>query len=197
MFTSRAEYRLALRADNADLRLTPKGMALGCVSDSRIRAFEAKMAEIDKARDLIESHSLSPSEAQSHGLPVGQDGQRRTAAQLLAFPTITFDDLAEIFPDLAEIPPGIAAQVAADCLYAHYVERQKNEVAALMRDEGHEIPRDLDFEGIAGLSSEVRAKLTAVRPETLGQAGRIEGMTPAALTILLAAIRMHERRKAG
>lgn len=197
MFTSRAEYRLALRADNADQRLTPRGVVIGCVGSERAEVFDLKQRELDAARSTIRTLSLTPTEARQSGLPVSQDGQKRTVGQLLAFPDISFDQVAGIFPELRTLSPDVARQVAADSLYAHYLDRQQADIAALARDEAQLIPRDLDYLGVSGLSNEVRAKLEKVRPTSLGQAGRIEGVTPAALTILLAAIRRLEKRKAG
>jgi tRNA uridine 5-carboxymethylaminomethyl modification enzyme len=193
MFTSRAEYRLSLRADNADQRLTPKGIALGCVGTDRRRQFEAKMMRLDAAREVANALSVSPNEAAQHGLSLNRDGQRRTAFELLSYPTIGLADLARIWPCLAALEPKIGQQLEIDAKYAVYLERQAADVAAYRRDEGLELREDLDFAAIAGLSTEVRQKLQVVRPRTIGQAGRIDGMTPAALTLLVA----HARRKSA
>ncbi len=190
MFTSRAEYRLTLRADNADQRLTPKGLALGCISPARAEAFAAKMQALEAARALGESLSLTPTEARRHGIGVSQDGQRRTALQLLAHGEESLGSLARIWPELSELSAGIARQVETDARYARYEDRQARDIAELRREESQALPRDLDFDSIAGLSNELRGKLSRIRPATLGQAGRIEGMTPAALTLLL----IHARR---
>jgi tRNA uridine 5-carboxymethylaminomethyl modification enzyme len=185
MFTSRAEYRLSLRADNADQRLTGLGLRAGCVGTERARAFAAKQAALDDARRLLEERSLTPAQAARHGLAVNQDGVRRSAFDLLAHPDVCWQRLGAIWPELARIPPQIADQVAIDAQYSVYLKRQQADVAAMRRDEALELPTDLDYEAIAGLSAEVRQKLSAVRPASIGQAGRIEGVTPAALTRLL------------
>jgi tRNA uridine 5-carboxymethylaminomethyl modification enzyme len=185
MFTSRAEYRLSLRADNADQRLTPLGLAAGCVGPERARAFATKQAALREARLLLEERSLTPAEATRHGLTVNQDGVRRSAFDLLAHPDVSWDRVGTIWPELARIPPRIAEQVRIDAQYAVYLKRQQADVEAMRRDEALELPTDLDYDAVAGLSAEVRQKLAAVRPASIGQAGRIEGVTPAALTRLL------------
>jgi tRNA uridine 5-carboxymethylaminomethyl modification enzyme len=191
MFTSRAEYRLSLRADNADQRLTPIGIRAGCVGTERAARFAAKQAALSDARRLLETLQLTPAEAGRHGLAVNQDGIRRSAFELLAYPDIGFARLAAIWPQLAAIPQPIADQVAIDARYAVYLQRQQNDVAAVRRDEALELPADLNYEEISGLSNEVRQKLAAVRPANLGQASRIDGVTAAALTRLLS----HVKRK--
>lgn len=197
MFTSRAEYRLSLRADNADQRLTPLGMAIGCVSDMRSEAFEAKMVEIDKVRALLKSLTITPNEAQKKGLPINQDGVRRSAFDLLSYPDMTFEKLSAVWPELEEVDPGIAEQVATDALYAVYLERQAADIEALKRDEALEIPKDFDFTVLVGLSNEVKQKLDIVRPSTLGQASRMDGMTPAALTLILSHVKRLNRKGAA
>jgi len=189
MFTSRAEYRLALRADNADQRLTPKGLALGCVRTERAERFGAKMAALDAGRTLVRDLSLTPKEAADRGLKVNQDGQRRSAFQLLSYPTISFDDLAGVWPQLGGFDAGVREQIEIDALYAGYLERQEADVIAFRRDENLRLPADLDYAAVGGLSAEVRQKFAAARPVTLGQAGRIEGVTPGALTALLAHVK--------
>lgn len=189
MFTSRAEYRLALRADNADQRLTPRGLALGCVRAERTARFGAKMAELDTARAMTRSLSLTPKEATDRSLKVNQDGQRRSAFQLLSYPTIGFDDLAAIWPELGGLSAGVREQIEIDALYAGYLDRQEADVIAFRRDENLRLPADLDYAAVGGLSNEVRQKFAAARPVTLGQAGRIEGVTPGALTALLAHVK--------
>ncbi|MBL8559505.1 MAG: tRNA uridine-5-carboxymethylaminomethyl(34) synthesis enzyme MnmG [Hyphomonadaceae bacterium] len=189
MFTSRAEYRLALRADNADQRLTPKGLALGCVRTERAERFGAKMAALDAGRALVRDLSLTPKEAADRGLKVNQDGQRRSAFQLLSYPTISFDDLAGVWPQLGGFDAGVREQIEIDALYAGYLERQEADVIAFRRDENLRLPADLDYAAVGGLSAEVRQKFAAARPVTLGQAGRIEGVTPGALTALLAHVK--------
>jgi tRNA uridine 5-carboxymethylaminomethyl modification enzyme len=189
MFTSRAEYRLTLRADNADQRLTPKGINLGCVGLERTLAFRKKIAAIEEARALAASLSLTSTEAAAAGLKVNQDGQRRTAGQLLGYPSIDWDALAAIWPALHEVSPEAREQVEIDALYAGYLERQEADIVAFKKDEDLRLPVTLDYTAIGGLSSEIRQKLQAARPATLGQAGRIEGVTPGALTALLAHVK--------
>ena len=194
MFTSRAEYRLTLRADNADQRLTEKGIALGCVGAERGNAYRAKLAALKAARDMAESHTLTPSEAARHGLTLRQDGQRRSAFELLAYPQIGVASLKKVWPCFGEIEAKIAEQVEIDAKYAVYLRRQATDVESYRRDEGLALPDDLDYDGVSGLSNEVRAKLHAHKPRTIGQAGRIDGMTPAALTLLLAYLRRQEHK---
>ena len=196
MFTSRAEFRLTLRADNADQRLTPLAMALGLASPERITRFEDKMDRLAKGYDVMRGQRVTPSEARKHGLNVNQDGQRRTALELLGFPDITMDDLAAIWHEVAALDVETKAQLSREALYASYIERQKSDVAALKRDEAHRIPEGFVYDGIDGLSNELRGKLARIQPQTLGQAGRIDGMTPAALTLLLMKLRQAERRRA-
>ena len=196
MFTSRAEFRLRLRADNADQRLTPLGLDLGCIGSERAAAFAAKSAELVAGDAQLRALSLTPNEAARHGFEVNRDGRRRTAFDLLALPGITLARLAQVWPELANIPPIIAAQLETDARYASYVERQNEDVAALRRDEATPIPRDLDFAGLPGLSAEIRQKLAARQPRTLAEASRIDGMTPAALFLLLAHAKRQSRRSA-
>src|SRR5580698_973364 len=194
MFTSRAEYRLTLRADNADQRLTEKGIALGCVSAERGEAYGAKLAALKAARHMAESHTLTPSEAAKHGLTLRQDGQRRSAFELLAYPQIGVANLKKVWPCFGEIEANIAEQVEIDAKYAVYLRRQATDVESYRRDEGLALPHDLGYDAVPGLSNEVRAKLHAHKPRTIGQAGRIDGMTPAALTLLVAYLRRQERK---
>ena len=197
MFTSRAEYRLSLRADNADQRLTPLGIAIGCVSTTRREAFEDKMARIATARELLTRLTVTPSEAQKKGLPVNQDGIRRSAFDLLSYPNVTFEGLTDIWPELKDIDPAIAEQVATDALYAVYLDRQMADIEALKRDEALSIPDGFDYEAIIGLSNEVRQKLIDIRPATLGQASRMDGMTPAALTLILSHLKRQSQKGAA
>ncbi len=197
MFTSRAEYRLSLRADNADQRLTPLGIAIGCVSTTRREAFEDKMARIATARGLLTRLTVTPSEAQKKGLPVNQDGIRRSAFDLLSYPNVTFEGLTDIWPELKDIDPAIAEQVATDALYAVYLDRQMADIEALKRDEALSIPDGFDYEAIIGLSNEVRQKLIDIRPATLGQASRMDGMTPAALTLILSHLKRQSQKGAA
>jgi tRNA uridine 5-carboxymethylaminomethyl modification enzyme len=189
MFTSRAEYRLALRADNADQRLTEKGIAIGCVGAERREKYLAKLAALDGARDFAKSVSLSPSEAAKHGLTLKKDGHRRTAFELLSYPDISLDMLRPVWPFLAALPATIGEQLETDAKYDVYLARQSADVAAYRRDESFTLPDDLDYAAVTGLSNEARAKLSAARPRTIGQAGRLDGMTPAALTLLAAHVR--------
>lgn len=197
MFTSRAEYRLSLRADNADQRLTPLGTERGFVSERRREAFGAKMAKIASARDLLKSLSVTPSEAQKKGLPVNQDGIRRSAFDLLSYPNVTYEMLTKIWPELDGIDQGIAEQVATDALYAVYLDRQMADIEALKRDEALRIPDSFDYEAIVGLSNEVKQKLIDIRPATLGQASRMDGITPAALTLILSHLKRGSQKGAA
>lgn len=190
MFTSRAEYRLLLRADNADQRLTDKGTGIGLVGEARQQAFADKKAALAAGREILSGLSLTPNEAAKHGLNINKDGVRRDGETLLAFSTITYDMLKDIWPDeLGQIDPAIAEQLSIDAMYRGYLERQKQDVAAFRKDEALEIPEDLDFDGITGLSNEMREKFKEARPATLGAAARIAGVTPAALTLLLGHIK--------
>jgi tRNA uridine 5-carboxymethylaminomethyl modification enzyme len=191
MFTSRAEYRLTLRADNADQRVTGKGLALGCVGAERARLHAVRMAALDEARRMARALTITPKEAERHGLALKRDGHRRTAFELLAYPNIGIAELRSIWPQLGALAPKIAEQLEIDAKYAVYLDRQAADVAAYRRDETLELPPALDYVELPGLSTEVRQKLAAIRPRTLGQAGRIDGVTPAALTLLAA----HVRRK--
>jgi tRNA uridine 5-carboxymethylaminomethyl modification enzyme len=189
MFTSRAEYRLQLRADNADQRLTAKGMALGCVGAERSRFHTVKSTALDAARAFAKSVTLTPKEAAKHGLTLNQDGQRRTAFELLSYPTVSFPDLARIWPRFGELAPKIAEQIEIDAKYDVYLSRQAADVAAYRRDESFALPDDLDYAALPGLSNEVRQKLTTQKPRTIGHASRIDGVTPAALTLLVAHVK--------
>ncbi|MBN9248353.1 MAG: tRNA uridine-5-carboxymethylaminomethyl(34) synthesis enzyme MnmG, partial [Hyphomicrobium sp.] len=189
MFTSRAEFRLKLRADNADQRLTPEGIALGCVGPQRRQAFEAKAKALAEGLDLLNQLSLTPTEAARHGLTVNRDGRRRTAFDLLAFPEISLDRLKSVWPEIGNIQPRIADQLEVDARYAAYLRRQDEDVDQLKRDEAVRIPDDFDYAAIPSLSAEIRQKLARHRPSTIAQAGRIEGMTPAALLTLLARLK--------
>ncbi|HAW48733.1 MAG TPA: tRNA uridine-5-carboxymethylaminomethyl(34) synthesis enzyme MnmG [Roseovarius sp.] len=197
MFTSRAEFRLSLRADNADQRLTPLGIDAGCVGEDRRRAFEDKMSRLDAARSLLDAESYTPRDLFSAGIAVNQDGTRRNGMQVLAFPGTEMADLAPLTPALADIAPDIAAQLKKDATYANYIARQARDVEILRRDEGVAIPEGFDYGGIDGLSNELKAKLSAARPETLAQAARIDGMTPAALALILVCLRRGERAQSA
>ncbi len=193
MFTSRAEYRLALRADNADQRLTAKGIALGCVGQRREAFHVKKMTALEEARRFAKSVSLTPQEAERHGIPLNKDGQRRSAYELLSYNEIDIATLARAWPQFATLAPKIAEQIEIDAKYEVYLSRQAADVESYRRDESVTLPDDLDYAMLAGLSNEARHKLSTHRPRTIGQAGRIEGITPAALTLLAA----HLRRGGG
>src|SRR5229473_3047159 len=194
MFTSRAEYRLTLRADNADQRLTDKGIALGCVRQARSQRHRQKMAALDAAKSLARSLTLTPNEAARYGLALNKDGHRRSAFELLAYPEIGWKELREIWPDLSAIGSSIAIHLEIDAKYDVYLKRQTADVDAFRRDEGL-ILTDVDYTDVPGLSNEARSKLEAARPRTVGQAGRLDGLTPAALGILAAYLRREARRK--
>jgi len=192
MFTSRSEYRLSLRIDNADERLTPVGLAAGCIGGARAQAHAVAQARLEAARALLRERTLTPQEAAGFGLPINQDGIRRSAFLLLSYPHIAWDDLARAWPDLATITGALRERLETDATYAVYLDRQSADIAAHRRDESVVLADGIDFAGLPGLSNEIRAKLDRVRPRTLGQAARIEGMTPAAITLLAA----HARKRA-
>ncbi|MBI2979108.1 MAG: tRNA uridine-5-carboxymethylaminomethyl(34) synthesis enzyme MnmG, partial [Rhodospirillales bacterium] len=194
MFTSRAEYRLKLRADNADQRLTEKGLAAGCVGPERARAFQAKMQALKAATALLDGLKVSPNQLRAAGIEVNLDGVRRSARELLGYRNIGLHRLAALWPEIRGIPPQIAGQIEIEAGYAGYLERQEADIRAFRRDEALAIPEDLDFDAIPGLSTEVRGKLRQARPATLGQAARISGVTPAALTVLLGHVRRRDQR---
>ena len=194
MFTSRAEYRLTLRADNADQRLTGKGIALGCVGPVRAAHHAAKMAALEAAKTLARSLSITPTAAARHGLALNRDGHRRSAFDLLSYPEIDWDAVAAIWPELSAIDPAIATHVEIDAKYDVYLKRQVADVEAFRRDEGL-VLAGIDYRAVPGLSNEARNRLEAVQPRTLGQAGRLDGITPVALGILAAYLRREQRRR--
>jgi tRNA uridine 5-carboxymethylaminomethyl modification enzyme len=194
MFTSRAEYRLTLRADNADQRLTDKGIALGCVGPARSQRHRTKMAALETAKALAKSLAITPNEAAKHGLALNRDGHRRSAFELLAYPEIEWTALRGIWPELSAIDPAISVHLEIDAKYDVYLKRQTADVDAFRRDEGL-VLTDIDYADVPGLSNEARSKLEAARPRTVGQAGRLDGLTPAALGILAAYLRREARRK--
>ena len=194
MFTSRAEYRLTLRADNADQRLTDKGISLGCVGAARTQRHRDKMAALAAAKALARSLTMTPNEAAKHGLALNRDGHRRSAFELLAYPEIEWTTLRGIWPELSGIDTSIAVHLEIDAKYDVYLKRQTADVDAFRRDEGL-VLTDIDYADVPGLSNEARAKLEAARPRTVGQAGRLDGLTPAALGILAAYLRREARRK--
>ncbi|MCJ2129529.1 tRNA uridine-5-carboxymethylaminomethyl(34) synthesis enzyme MnmG [Methylobacterium sp. E-045] len=193
MFTSRSEYRLSLRVDNADERLTPRGAALGCVGSVRAEHFARSQEELEAARTQLDGLSLTPAAAARHGIGLNQDGIRRTAYQLLSYPEIGWERITEVWPELRSVSPRVADRLRTDATYAVYLDRQSADIAAFRRDEAVALPIKLDYAAIPGLSNEMQAKLEAVRPGTLGQAARIEGVTPAALTLLAAHARRADR----
>jgi tRNA uridine 5-carboxymethylaminomethyl modification enzyme len=197
MFTSRAEYRLRLRADNADQRLTEAGIAFGCVGGERRQAFSRKTQALAEGRRLLETLTITPNEAARHGLEINKDGRRRTAFELLAYPGIDLARLRLVWPEVGNMDRKIAAQLEVDARYASYVERQEADVVAFRKEEGVRIPADFDYAAVASLSAEVRQKLERLRPATLAQASRMEGMTPAALMLLLAHLRKAPGRKSA
>ena len=196
MFTSRAEYRLTLRADNADQRLTRTGEDLGCVGAERSRMFAGKLGRLTAARARMAALNLTPNEAAQHGMAIRQDGVRRSANDLLSLPGVEFSTLAAIWPELGEFAPEIVEQLEIDAHYAGYLDRQEADILAFRRDESRALPADLDYAAVNGLSTEARLKLEAIRPATLGQASRIDGVTPAALTLVLAHVRGREKKRA-
>ena len=195
MFTSRAEYRLQLRADNADQRLTGKGIALGCVGATRATLYVKKMSALNDARDFAKSVSLTPKEAERHGLALNKDGQRRSAFELLSYPNIAMTDLAKVWPRFAELDSKVAEQIEIDAKYDVYLSRQAADVAAYRRDESFTLPDDLDYENMRGLSNEAKQKLQHNRPRTIGHASKIDGITPAALTLLVAHVKRGKTAK--
>jgi tRNA uridine 5-carboxymethylaminomethyl modification enzyme len=197
MFTSRAEFRLRLRADNADQRLMPLGEQLGCIGPARRAAFAARAKALAEGRALLEGLSLTPNEAARHGLEVNRDGKRRTAFELLSHAAFGLDRLAAVWPQIGLLARPIAEQLAVDARYAPYVERQAEDVTGLRRDEAVAIPTGFAFRGLPGLSTELQQKLERQRPATLAQAGRIDGMTPAALLLLLAHVRKAPRQRSA
>ncbi|PWC52617.1 tRNA uridine-5-carboxymethylaminomethyl(34) synthesis enzyme MnmG [Azospirillum sp. TSO22-1] len=196
MFTSRAEYRLLLRADNADQRLTPKGLAIGCVGSVRRDAFGAKETALVAARTLVRSLQATPAELVRLGIAVNQDGVRRSAADLLRYPDIDLPSLTRVWPELSEIAGDVAEQLEIDGKYAGYLDRQEADIRAFRKDEALTLPDDLDVDAVGSLSTEIRTKLRQVRPATLGAAARIPGMTPAALVALLRHVKRRDAKVA-
>ncbi len=197
MFTSRAEFRLHLRSDNADQRLTAMGAGKGLVGAERLDLFEEKRAALQSARSLLERLRASPSVAKKAGIIVNADGLQRSAFDLLSYPNVTPEALTRLWPEVAGVPGKVLSQIAIDAQYAVYLDRQRQDVEAVRRDEAREIPDWVDFNDLPGLSMEVRQKLAQQRPGTLAQAQAIDGVTPAAVTLLLSVIRRGSMRKAS
>lgn len=189
MFTSRAEYRLSLRADNADMRLTPLGLAVGCVGSDRAAKFTRYQEQRIDLYDRLGSLTASPNDMSAVGVSVNQDGRRRSAREILSYPDITWADIVRVWPDLSSEDATIAAAVEIDCLYHVYLERQSADVAGLRAEEERQIPDEFRYEALPGLSNELKSKLSALRPANVAQASRIEGMTPAAVALLVAHLR--------
>ncbi|MEC7236526.1 MAG: FAD-dependent oxidoreductase, partial [Pseudomonadota bacterium] len=189
MFTSRAEYRLLLRADNADQRLTDRGIAIGCVGMERQTAWRAKHRDLAAATSRLQAISALPKALQAHDLPAPRDGGRRSAADMLTLEGITIDALTGLWPELVDIPPALRPQLEADCRYAGYLERQRADIEALHRDEAIFIPDDFDYHAVGGLSAEARDVMIRLRPRTIGQANRLPGLTPAAVVAVLRALK--------
>ncbi|MBN9309489.1 tRNA uridine-5-carboxymethylaminomethyl(34) synthesis enzyme MnmG [Devosia sp.] len=197
MFTSRAEFRLHLRSDNADQRLSPAAIAVGLVGAERRERFEAKQAALRSGRQLLHALTVSPTTARKAGLAVNADGQQRSAFELLSYPEMTADRLLPLWPELANVAPGVMEQLSIDAQYAVYLDRQRADIAAMKRDESREIPDWFDYAALPGLSIEIRQKLSDRRPATIAQAQAIDGVTPAAITLILSVIRRGSLRQAG
>jgi len=185
MFTSRAEYRLSLRADNADQRLTEEGVRAGVVGSCRREAFHVKHSSIDAARSKLNNLTLTPNEARGHGIMINLDGKRRNALEILAYDGVDFTRLRGVWPELSDVTPQVAEQMEIEAAYAGYLDRQEADIVAFRKDEDMRLPADIDYRAIGGLSNEAKDKLSTMRPATLGQAARIEGMTPGAITAVL------------
>lgn len=195
MFTSRAEYRLSLRADNADQRLTPKAIELGCASQERIAAFEEKMRRLSRGRALLDEMSVTSKQLVEAGVSISQDGAKRTVFEALAIEAVTWETLDSLCAELGAIDPDTRSQLEKDALYANYIERQQKDIEALRRDEAQKIPSEFDFSSIEGLSNELKIKLTAAKPGNISQASRVDGMTPSALLLILSRLRINSRQE--
>jgi tRNA uridine 5-carboxymethylaminomethyl modification enzyme len=196
MFTSRAEFRLTLRADNADQRLTQIGIELGCVGELRRIAFMDKSAKLKTLYDELCELSFTPQDALELGIKVGLDGKRRSGFELLSLPDVSISKLSSALGSNCLHDAGIVKQLEADALYSNYIVRQERDIDNIKNDESHRLPLDFDYAALSGLSNELKSKLKAARPENLGQAGRIDGMTPAALSLILTAVQVSKKRSA-
>ncbi|MDV3252361.1 tRNA uridine-5-carboxymethylaminomethyl(34) synthesis enzyme MnmG [Devosia sp. BK] len=197
MFTSRAEFRLHLRADNADQRLTPQGMEKGLVTEVREDLFETKLTSLTAGRKKLHASVASPSQARKAGIPINEDGKRRSAFEILSYPALGWDDIVRLWPELSDVPEAVREQLGIDAQYAVYLDRQQADIESMRRDETRHIPDEMDYNAIPGLSMELRQKLSQFRPQTIAQAQTMDGMTPAAVTLLLAVLRRGDLRKAG
>jgi tRNA uridine 5-carboxymethylaminomethyl modification enzyme len=197
MFTSRAEFRLSLRADNADQRLTPKGLEIGCISTNRKEFFISKIERLAAGREVLRSKIYSSAQLEGAGVHVARDGNKRSAFEVLAFPDVNFDTIKKLDPIFETLDMETSAQMEREALYANYIERQNRDIALMKRDEAQALSSDLDYASFDGLSNELKQKLAAARPETLAQASRIDGMTPAALALILAKMRQHQKRRSA
>ncbi len=194
MFTSRAEFRLSLRADNADQRLTPLAIDLGCVSEKRKEIFTAKLSKLKSALSVLQEMQFTPKQIEAAGIRINKDGTKRTGFQLLSFPDVGFEQLIVLNPELGSVDPEVRRQTERDALYANYIDRQQRDIDLLQKDEAHRIPADFAYDGISGLSNELKAKLQKTQPVNLAQAARIDGMTPSALTLLLSHLKRRTKR---
>lgn len=197
MFTSRAEFRLSLRADNADQRLTPKGIDLGCVGDERTKYFSQKFEKLTRASTLLTDAEFTPKQLKDSGVEVNQDGNRRSGMAVLAFPDVSFEDLIPLIPELGGFSFDIQRQVERDALYANYISRQQSDVDAMRRDENLKIPSDISYDEFEGLSNELKQKLSKIRPDNLAQVSRVDGMTPAAMALIYARVRKDRRTRSA
>ena len=197
MFTSRAEFRLSLRADNADQRLTPLAIERGFCSEHRYTEFAKKREMLDSALDEMRQAQFTPREIQNAGIKINQDGTRRSIFDILAFPEIGVDDLVALWPRMMDFDPLITKQVSIEALYSNYIDRQERDLLSVQKDEAHVIPVDFEYSDLSGLSNELKLKLGKARPSNLAQAAKVDGMTPAALMLVLAKLKQRSRAKAS